>query len=208
MTVTATANAGYQFVNWTEGGTVVSSGPSYAFSATANRTLVANFAPATFTVDVSAAPTAGGTVNGGGTFSYDSPVTVTATANAGYQFVNWTEGGTVVSSGASYAFSATADRTLVANFAVPAMSITTNTTLPLAILGKPYSQTLNTTGGVLPYTWSVTSGSLPAGLTLNGSTGAITGTPNKIGKTNFTVQVSGSNGATAVKKFSIKVNSR
>ena len=59
----------------------------------------------------------------------------------------------------------------------PQVKIST-TSLPTAQLGTAYSTTLTATGGVPPYTWSLTSGSLPAGLTLNASTGAITGTPS------------------------------
>src|SRR5262249_43378703 len=116
QTVTATPASGYTFVNWTEGGTVVSTSASYGFTLSANRTLVANF-PQTFTISVSASPTAGGTVSGGGTFPSGSTQTVTATPASGYAFVNWTEGGTVVSTSASYGFTLSANRTLVANFA-------------------------------------------------------------------------------------------
>jgi hypothetical protein len=56
------------------------------------------------------------------------------------------------------------------------LSIVTNT-LPDAIAGLLYNTTLSTSGGVGPVTWSVTGGTLPAGLSLNASTGVITGTP-------------------------------
>jgi hypothetical protein len=116
--VGAAANAGYNFVNWTEGGAVVSSSAIYTFTASANRNLVANFVPAatTVTITTSASPSAGGTTSGGGTVTSGGSVTVVASANAGYNFVNWTEGGAVVSSSASYNFTASANRTLVANF--------------------------------------------------------------------------------------------
>jgi hypothetical protein len=58
----------------------------------------------------------------------------------------------------------------------PTLSITT-TSLPNGQDGVAYSTTLAATGGTPPYTWSLTSGSLPTGLSLNASTGAITGTP-------------------------------
>ncbi|MGD1019973.1 MAG: hypothetical protein ABSA12_11725 [Verrucomicrobiia bacterium] len=116
VTVTATANACYQFVNWTEGGTVVSTSASYTFTASSNETLTANFTPTTYMIGTGSSPTGGGSTSGGGTVSCGSNVTVTATANACYQFVNWTEGGTVVSTSASYTFTAGANRTLVANF--------------------------------------------------------------------------------------------
>ena len=73
-------------------------------------------APATFTVSVAANPAAGGSVTGGGTFNEGTNQTVTATANMDYQFVNWTENGVEVSTSASYSFTLTANRTLVANF--------------------------------------------------------------------------------------------
>src|ERR1035441_9456128 len=69
-----------------------------------------------------------------------------------------------------------------------ALSITT-TSLPSGTAGIAYSATLAAAGGVYPYTWSLTSGTLPDGLHLNASTGAITGTPTTAGTSNFTVQV-------------------
>ena len=119
VTVVATANAGYSFVNWTEGGAVASASASYTFSAGANRNLVANFAliPVTYTVSASAAPIAGGTTSGAGTYNDGDSITVVATANAGYSFVNWTDGGAVASASASYTFTIGANRNLVANFA-------------------------------------------------------------------------------------------
>lgn len=70
----------------------------------------------THTILVSADPPASGTVSGSGTVNHGTTATVTATANTGYTFVHWTEGGTPVSASATYSFTATADRTLVATF--------------------------------------------------------------------------------------------
>src|ERR1019366_4349861 len=64
-------------------------------------------------------------------------------------------------------------------------------------VGVAYSSALVATGGVPPYTFSITSGSLPPGLTLNPSTGAITGTPTTYGTFNFTAQVVDSRGNAA-----------
>jgi hypothetical protein len=118
VTVTATANAGYTFTNWTEGGLVVSALASFTFDAASDRDLVANFTVMGISrvISLSAAPLAGGSVSGGGTKVDGSNVTATATANAGYTFANWTEGANIVSSSTSYSFMATANRTLVANF--------------------------------------------------------------------------------------------
>ena len=61
-------------------------------------------------------PSDGGTVTGGGTYEQGTECTLTATANEGYTFTNWTENGSVVSTNATYTFTVTGDRTLVANF--------------------------------------------------------------------------------------------
>jgi hypothetical protein len=63
--------------------------------------------------------------------------------------------------------------------------------LPDATVGASYSQTLSASGEVLPYTWAITTGSLPAGLSLS-SSGAITGTPSSPGSSTFTVEVTDS----------------
>ncbi|MBI5384296.1 MAG: hypothetical protein HZA90_06370, partial [Verrucomicrobia bacterium] len=128
VTLTATTNAGFAFVNWTENGTPVSSSVSFSFAAAADRTLVANFT-SLYTITASALPANGGTVSGGGTFTSGTMVTLTATTNAGFAFVDWTENGTPVSSSASFSFPATADRTLVANF-TPLYTITTSALPP------------------------------------------------------------------------------
>ena len=69
-----------------------------------------------YNVNVSANPTNGGTVTGGGTYSQGQLCTVNATANSGYTFTNWTENGNVVSSQACYTFTVNNNRNLVANF--------------------------------------------------------------------------------------------
>ncbi|MFA6128575.1 MAG: ice-binding family protein [Bacteroidales bacterium] len=118
VAVTATANAGFTFTNWTEGVNVVSTNANYSFTITGNRTLVANFTAIInyYVLTLSSNPAAGGTTSGGGSYSAGTSVTAAATANPGYVFINWTEGLIVVSSNASYTFSLTGNRTLVANF--------------------------------------------------------------------------------------------
>jgi hypothetical protein len=118
VTVQAIPNTGYHFINWTEGSTEVSTASNYTFTINNDRSLVANFALNTYNIAVSAAPADGGTVAGAGTYNHGASVTVTATANMDYQFVNWTEGGVPVHTSAQYTFTATADRNLVANFAL------------------------------------------------------------------------------------------
>jgi hypothetical protein len=87
--------------------------------------------------------------------------------------------------------------------------LVTPATLPTGAINDPYpSTTLGASGGLPPYTWAITVGSLPAGLSLNVSTGAITGTPTgPSGTANFTAQVTDSTSTKATGSFSIIVNS-
>jgi subtilisin family serine protease len=66
----------------------------------------------------------------------------------------------------------------------------TTTSLPGGTVGKAYSQVVTATGGQTPYAWSVASGSLPPGMALNPSTGAVTGTPTAAGTFSFTARAS------------------
>ena len=125
-TVTATPNIAYNFVNWTNGGTVVSTDANYTFTVTEAADLVANFAIKTFEVNASAEPATYGTVTGSGTFEYGSTVTLTASPNLGYVFFNWTKDGNVVSTDATYTFTAEdgVEGDYVAHFATKIYTIT------------------------------------------------------------------------------------
>ena len=80
-----------------------------------------------------------------------------------------------------------ASKTITVN---PTLSIAT-TSLTAGSVGVPYSGPLTASGGVPPYTWTLTSGTLPSGLTLSTS-GVISGTPTNQETQTFTVQVSDS----------------
>jgi uncharacterized protein YhjY with autotransporter beta-barrel domain len=72
-------------------------------------------------------------------------------------------------------------------------SLTVNpASLPSATRSVPYSQTVSAVGGTGPYTFAVSAGALPAGLSLNGATGAITGTPTGSGPSTFTIRATDS----------------
>ena len=68
--------------------------------------------------------------------------------------------------------------------------VTTN--LPDGQLKTPYTGGLTASGGVQPYNWTIVSGSLPAGVSLQPSTGLLSGIPTQIGSSNFTVLVTDS----------------
>ncbi|MEQ9400562.1 MAG: putative Ig domain-containing protein, partial [Longimicrobiales bacterium] len=85
----------------------------------------------------------------------------------------------------------------------PAVEITT-TSFPTGVVNVAYNQTLAASGGTGTFAWSIVSGRLPLGLSLDASTGAITGTP-AVGETvGFTVQVT-SGTRTATKALSITI---
>ena len=71
-----------------------------------------------YTIAVSANPSNGGTIVGGGAYQDGQTCTVSATANTGYAFVNWTENDNIISTDANYTFTVTGNRSLVANFIV------------------------------------------------------------------------------------------
>ena len=95
---------------------------------------------------------------------------------------------------------------ITVNSTLTQLAITT-TTLPSGTQNSAYNAMLAATGGVTPYTWSRVSGSLPSGLSLNSSTGAIIGTPMGGGVSTFTVRATDSEGSpqTATKQLSITI---
>ena len=153
---------------------------------------------------------------------------VTLTANGGNAPLTWTVGqgfppglslsaagvisGTPTTAG-SYSFPVqatdatqkTATATLAITIGIAPLTITTLPPLFAGSVGQSYAQTFTASGGRLPYTWSI-SGSLPAGLTINPSTGAVTGIPTAAGTSTFAVQVADSASATAQQSFSITIN--
>ena len=125
-TLTATANEGYTFMYWTKNGSVISYETTYSFTVTSDLTMVAHFA-LPFTITATSDPVEGGSVDGAGSFDYGTTCTLTATANEGYSFIYWTQNGQQVSTSATYSFTVTSDRDLVAHFSLPfTISVTSN----------------------------------------------------------------------------------
>lgn len=116
VTITATPNDGYAFWYWSENGGVVSTSATHTFKAYYNRNLVAVFgAPNSITVNTSVLGS-GGTVSGSGNYSYGEEIKVTASPSEDYTFCYWLEGNNIVSADASYTFTVTETRSLVARF--------------------------------------------------------------------------------------------
>src|SRR5882724_5824645 len=94
--------------------------------------------------------------------------------------------------------------TLTINLVPP--PVVSTTSLASGTVGAVYSATFAAAGGVTPDTWTITIGTLPAGLLLNASTGAITGTPTASGTSNITAKVTDADGLTATKGFTITID--
>lgn len=71
--------------------------------------------------------------------------------------------------------------------------------------GTAYAETISAQGGASPYTFAVSSGSLPTGTSLNSSTGVITGTPSATGTFSFTITVTDANSNSGSQAFSIAI---
>lgn len=117
-TLTATANTGYSFVNWTKDGAVVSTNPSISFTVEGAASYVAHFSLNSYQVTATADPVAGGEITGAGTYNHFETCTLVATPSTGYHFVNWTENGTVVSTSNTLVFEVTGPVSYVAHFAL------------------------------------------------------------------------------------------
>ncbi len=79
------------------------------------------------------------------------------------------------------------------------------TSLPEAESANLYSQKIVATGGVAPFNWTLTKGILPTGMSLDASTGVISGVATAVSSNTFTVQVTDSENATASATFTISI---
>ena len=98
----------------------------------------------------------------------------------------------------------TATRPIGLTVNAASLSITTSRQLPDGRLNEPYSQTITAAGGKPPYRW--TSSGLPAGLTINSTTGLISGTPTAAGSFGIAITVSDSALANLADRFTLMVN--
>jgi len=96
---------------------------------------------------------------------------------------------------------------VAANYTLPIsarLAITTLPPLPIGAVGSPYSLQF-TAAGSPPFTWSVLGGAFPAGLSLNASTGLLSGTPTSAGSSNFTLQLTDSTKAAVSNAFILTI---
>ena len=130
---------------------------------------------------LSAAGVLSGTPTASGTFNFTVTATDASTGNGPY-------------SGA---------RAYTVTIAAPAIAVAP-ATLPNGTVGAAYSQTITASGGTSPYTYTITAGALPAGLTL-ASSGSLSGTPTAGGSFSFTVTATDAGGFTGSQAYTITI---
>jgi hypothetical protein len=122
----------FLFASWTENGVFESANSSYAFPATRDRQLTANFTLPIYTISVANVPPGAGTVTGAGSYVYGTTNVLTAYPNFGYLFANWTEGASIVGTNSVLTNVVLASHTFVANYAAANLThvVTTATSPP------------------------------------------------------------------------------
>jgi hypothetical protein len=123
-----------------------------------------------FVIAASPSPLNSGSISGAGTYNWNQTAKLTASANNGYTFVNWTENGSIVSTDSIYQFTVTATRALSANFNIKAginlispQNNSTNASLPVKFQWNKYSDAAK-------YIFEVSTDSLFSVATLSDST--------------------------------------
>ena len=127
VTLTATPEEGYHFVNWTENNIVMGTNATINVFADSNRTLIAHFDTNVYHVTVNVNNTTMGSVSGPATVKHFKNADYEATENTGYHFVNWTDmAGTEIAAEAILNIAPVSDTTVNANFAVNTYALTVN----------------------------------------------------------------------------------
>jgi Putative Ig domain len=139
--------------------------------------------------------TSGGTLPGGLTLSMAGVVSGTPTAAGTFSFT----------AKVTDASSHTAAASLQVTINPATLSITTTSPLGSGQVGAAYSATLQASGGTAPYNWSVSSGTLPGGLTLS-MAGVVSGTPTAAGTFSFTAKVTDASSHTATASLQVTIN--
>lgn len=125
-TLTAEPTTGYQFVNWTVGEDTYTANP-LEIVVNSNLTITANFKAISYTITANVNKEGYGEVTGGGAYDYNTSATLTAAANEGYEFVNWSNG----SKENPLTITVKGDETLTANFRKVLVNSITLNTLPV-----------------------------------------------------------------------------
>jgi uncharacterized protein YjdB len=165
--------------------------------------------PANPTINVGATQqfTATGTYSDGSTQNITGQVTWSS-SNSGVATISSTGLATGAGMGTSTISASLGGVTGSTTLTVQTQTLTiTTASLSSGRVGVSYSTALAASGGTPPYAWSIYSGSLPPGLSLNSASGGISGTPTATGTFRFTLRVTDSSNPvqTATKAFSIRI---
>ncbi|MFO1406393.1 MAG: putative Ig domain-containing protein [Steroidobacteraceae bacterium] len=136
-----------------------------------------------------------GTLPAGLTLAAGGALSGTPTVNGSFTFT--------VTATDSQGFTSARGYTLV--IAVPAITVNPASPLPVGRQFAAYSQTLTATGGVAPYTYAVTTGALPAGLSLS-TGGGLSGVPTVSGSFSFTVTATDAQGFKGARAYTLAVS--
>ncbi|MGC7402303.1 IPT/TIG domain-containing protein [Pandoraea pneumonica] len=137
--------------------------------------------------------------NNASTVTVVSPTQITATSPAG------SVGATNVTVTTPGGTSATGAGNQFTYNAPPSINFVT-TTLPGSVAGTAgYNQSIQVTGGVAPYVFSITSGAVPTGLAFDPATGALTGKPTAVGSFTFVVQAKDANNLAGTQSFTVQI---
>jgi hypothetical protein len=143
--------------------------------------------------------------------------TLNVTVGGGFAITNYTlftYGGTLTYTGLAISpmptnFVATVSTSTVGRVSLivscPTITLSPSSPLMGATLGTNYTQAITANGGTSPYTYAVTNGTVPAGLTLS-SAGTLSGTPTTLGSNSFTVLAIDANGCSGSNSYSLVVN--
>ncbi|MGB6055836.1 MAG: IPT/TIG domain-containing protein, partial [Burkholderiaceae bacterium] len=128
---------------------------------------------------------------------FNSPTSITAMAPAGSGTVDvtvTTAGGTSATGGASKY-----------TYIVPPVISLEPASLPAGTVGADYATTISASGGVMPYTYSISGGALPPGMTLNAARGVLSGTPRAAGTVSFTLHARDADGFSGTHPYSLVI---
>ena len=208
-TVTYSATASANGTTTTSAGTVSVTYTGVRSAAQSTASVPNGTAGAATTVVVTVRDSGGAVVTGaasglaatiGGTNTGATVSAITDNGNGAYSFTYTPASAGVDSVAITLDSTAISGSPYSSTVSAPAIAITT-TTLPTPVIGVAYSQTVATSGGTAPVTFSVSAGSLPAGLSLAASTGVISGTATTAGAYSFTITATDNNSVTATRTY-------
>ena len=219
ISLTATPAANYTFAYWTgSGGSFSNTGTANSiFTITGNATVTANFtytSPSCYSLTTNSSPSGGGTVTINtsptctGGYSEGSVVSITAIPSAGYAFSHWNWSNCAIHDSLSPSTTLTmggANCSVTANFTSSCNLTLSPDSLSSGVVGLDYLLYFTASDGTAPFSFYLSSGSLPDGLVLEPD-GTLHGTPLAASTWSFSVTVTDSLGCQATQSFDLTID--